>query len=164
MPQIDQVSATFLTQLFWLVLTFGAVYFTVGRSMVPKIQATMEMRKKRVEDDMEEARLAHARADEMEEEYRKKIQAMRDEANGITNEAKAKAAEKSERRLHDADKRVMEKIARAEAVIQEQRDAALKEVEAVAVEATSDIVARLTKANISGDMVATTVKGVMAHD
>ena len=37
MPQISQSSEIFASQLFWLVVTFGLLYFIVGRGMLPKL-------------------------------------------------------------------------------------------------------------------------------
>ena len=37
MPQIEQLSEVFASQLFWLIVTFGLIYFVIGRGMMPKI-------------------------------------------------------------------------------------------------------------------------------
>ncbi|RZM11681.1 MAG: ATPase, partial [Sphingomonas sp.] len=33
MPQLSQVAATYASQIFWLLVTFGLLYFVVGRGM-----------------------------------------------------------------------------------------------------------------------------------
>ncbi|MBP6111483.1 MAG: ATPase, partial [Sphingobium sp.] len=38
MPQIAQLAATYSSQIFWLLLTFGFVFFVIGLGMVPKVQ------------------------------------------------------------------------------------------------------------------------------
>ncbi len=68
MPQIDQIMTTYGSQLFWLVITFGLIYFVIGRSMFPKIQGTVDQRKAKIAGDIAAAKAAHARADEIEEE------------------------------------------------------------------------------------------------
>jgi F-type H+-transporting ATPase subunit b len=42
MPQINQLSDIFFSQLFWLLLVFGIIYFGIARGMVPKIQSTVD--------------------------------------------------------------------------------------------------------------------------
>lgn len=163
MPQIDQIMTTFGSQLFWLVLTFGLIYFVIGRSMLPKIQSTVDLRKKRISDDLEAARMAHVRADEIEDDYKKRQAADRDAAHAITVEAKAKAAQSSEKRLADADRRIGEKIAKAEADIAAQREAALAEIEGVAVEATQDIVQKLTANKVTKAVATKAVKGALTN-
>ena len=44
MPQINQLSEIFFSQLFWLLVVFGIIYFGIGRGMVPKIQSTVDAR------------------------------------------------------------------------------------------------------------------------
>ena len=64
MPQIDQISEIFASQLFWLFITFGLVYLIIGRGMLPKISATVDARDKKISDDLEAADRARAAADE----------------------------------------------------------------------------------------------------
>ena len=35
MPQIEQIAATYASQIFWLLVTFGILYFGIGKVMVP---------------------------------------------------------------------------------------------------------------------------------
>ena len=37
MPQIAQLAETYASQIFWLLLIFGFVYFVIGRGMVPRV-------------------------------------------------------------------------------------------------------------------------------
>ena len=58
MPQIEQIASTYASQIFWLLVTFGALYFFVGKLMVPKIQATVEARDQRIAADLQAAEAA----------------------------------------------------------------------------------------------------------
>ena len=40
MPQITQLADVFASQLFWLTVMFGLIFFGVGRGMLPKINST----------------------------------------------------------------------------------------------------------------------------
>ncbi|MEZ5710891.1 MAG: ATPase [Blastomonas sp.] len=163
MPQIDQIATTFGSQLFWLFLTFGLIYLVIGRSMLPKIQSTVDMRRKRIEDDLEAARVAHARADEIEEDYRRQQALDREAAHALTVEAKGKAARDTEAKLKKADAELAKKLAAAEAEIAAQRDAALAEIEDVATEAAQEIVAKLTSAKVTKAAASKAVKGALAN-
>ena len=48
MPQLNQLSDVFLSQLLWLALVLGFIYFVIARGMVPKIQATVDQRDQRI--------------------------------------------------------------------------------------------------------------------
>lgn len=161
MPQIDQIMSTYGSQFFWLVITFGLIYFVIGRSMLPKIQGTVDQRKAKVAGDLAAARAAHARADEIEEEYRLAHAKARDAALAVTAEAKTKGAREAEVKVREADVGIASHLADAEAAIAAQQAAALTEIEAVAVEAAQDIIARLTPAKITKPQVNRAVKGAL---
>ena len=162
MPQIDQIMSTYGSQFFWLVITFGLIYFVIGRSMLPKIQGTVDQRKAKIAGDIAAARAAHARADEIEEEYRLAHAKARDAALAVTAEAKAKGAREAEVKVREADVGIASHLSDAEAAIAAQQAAALTEIEAVAVEAAQDIIARLTPAKITKPQVNRAVKGALA--
>jgi len=48
MPQLNQLPEIFWSQLFWLVVVFGIIFFAIGRGMVPKIQSTVDARDKKI--------------------------------------------------------------------------------------------------------------------
>ncbi|WP_438731656.1 F0F1 ATP synthase subunit B family protein [Parasphingorhabdus sp. DH2-15] len=154
---------TYGSQLFWLVICFGLIYLVIGRGMMPKIQGTVQMREKRISDDMAAARLAHNQADELEEAYKARQAEARDEAHSVIIASREKAAKSAERRLNDADKRVAETMAAAEAELATQRDAALAELESSATEATQDIFAKLTGSKVTKAQARTAVKGAMKN-
>lgn len=67
MPQISQLAATYASQIFWLLLTFGIVFVVVGLGMVPKIQGTIDQRDRTVADDLAAAEQARGAADAAED-------------------------------------------------------------------------------------------------
>lgn len=162
MPQIDQIMSTYGSQFFWLVITFGLIYFVIGRSMLPKIQGTVDQRKAKIAADIAAAKAAHARADEIEEDYRQAQAKARDAALAVTAEAKAKGNREAEATVQEADSAIAAQLADAEAAIAAQQASALAEIEAVAVDATQDIIARLTPAKITKPQVNRAVKGALA--
>ena len=52
MPQINQLPFIFASQLFWLLVVFGIIYFFIGRGMVPKIQSVVEQRDTKIAEDL----------------------------------------------------------------------------------------------------------------
>ena len=92
MPQIDQLDAIFASQLFWLIVVFGIIYFGIGRGMVPKIQGVVEQRDRQIAEDLEGAQRAREEAEKTEADYRSAIDASRSEAMKLAQEAKQKAA------------------------------------------------------------------------
>lgn len=163
MPQISQLMETYGSQIFWILLIFGFIYFVIGRAMVPKVQSTMDLRDQRISGDLAAAKAARDEADRIEEAYRARQNADREAAQATVAAAKAKASAATEAKLAKAGEEIAAKVAAAEAEIAAQRTAALGEVQTVATEAVESIVARLTTAKFDRAAVAAAVKGAMPH-
>ena len=65
MPQIEQLAATYGSQIFWLLVTFGLVYLIIGRGMARKVVDTVDLRDRTVADDLATADAARAAVDEV---------------------------------------------------------------------------------------------------
>ena len=163
MPQIAQISEIFASQLFWLVVTFGLLYFVVGRGMLPKIEATVDMRDQRIAGDLAAADAARASAETLQASNRERAEANKAEALKVTQAAKEAAAREAETKLKAADAQSSARIADAEARIGAASQAAQGEIENVAAEAAQDIVARLTGKNVSRDAAADAVRAALAN-
>ena len=160
MPQISQLPFILWSQIFWVALIFGFIFFVIGRGMVPKIQGTVELRDKKIAEDLERAQKARDEAEGTEAEYRKQIDASRAEAMKLAQDAKQAGAREAEERTRAADAAVGERIAKAEGDIRASVDKAMADIESVAVEATRELFAKLTGESVPASEATRAVKGV----
>ena len=161
MPQINQLPDIFFSQLFWLLLVFGIIYFWIGRGMVPKIQSVVEDRDRKIADDLAAAQRAREEAEASEEAYRERIDASRSEALKVATEAKTQAALDTEKRLKVIDEQIGARVSEAEGRIRDAAEAARRELEPVAAEAASQLVTKLTGQAISAKDAEPAVKAVL---
>lgn len=161
MPQIAQLGETYASQIFWMLLVFGFIFFVVGRGMVPKVMQTVSMRDQQISDDLAAAAAARAQADEEEEAWRKRENANRAKAQEIIAEAKAAAARSTEARLGETNARLDSQVSEAEGRIAAARSGALDEIEQVAAEAANDIVERLAGVKVDSAAARAAVKEVL---
>lgn len=158
MPQIAQLAETYASQIFWMLVFFGFVFFVVGKGMVPKVMATVESRDRQVAGDLAAAEAARAAADAQEEAWRVQANTQRAEAQALIAKAKAEAAKATEIRLAAAATKIDAEVGAAEARIAEARQGALGEIEAVAVEAATDIAQRLAGLKVDARSAKSAVK------
>lgn len=163
MPQIEQLASTYSSQVFWLLVFFGVIFFVIGRGMVPKVMATMDGRDKQIADDLAAAEAARAAADAEEEAWRVQANTQRAQAQAVIAAAKADAAKATEATLAVASARIDETLTAAETRIATARAAALGEVEGVAADAAQEIASRIAGLTISAGDAQAAVKGVLAH-
>lgn len=161
MPQIAQLAATYSSQIFWLLLTFGFVFFIIGLGMVPKVQSTVDARDAKISEDLARAKAAFARADEIDDEHRVRDNEARAAAQAVVAEAKVKAAKDAEKKVGAEDKKIAAKIGEAEEAIRASSVKALAEIEAVAADAAQDMVAKISGAAVSSDAAAQAVKAAL---
>ena len=158
MPQLNQLNDVLFSQLFWLAIGLGFIFFVVARGMVPKIQATVDAREARIASDLAAAEQARADAEAKEQAWRGKMDLARADAFKITQEAKDASARDTEAKAKKAADKIAKKVETAEAKIRAASLAARAEIEKVAAEAAQDMVGRLTGLTVDQKAAAAAVK------
>jgi F-type H+-transporting ATPase subunit b len=161
MPQIEQLPTIFFSQLLWLLVVFGIIYFVIGRGMVPKIRGVVDQRDSKIAEDLAAAQRAREEAEAAEAAWRERIEASRSEALKLAQEAKQQAALQTEKRLKAIDKQIGARVADAEERIRAAGEQARRDLEPVAAEAASDLVAKLTGQRIAVADAEPAVKAVL---
>ena len=140
-PPFD--SSTFPSQLFWLTVTFVALYLLMSRIALPRIASILEQRRKHVDDHLEEAQRLKGEADAAMVAHDNAVAQARIRAQTLANEGRAKAAADAETHRKDADAKLEMRVAEAENAIATARSAAMTNVHGIAEEAARAIVERL---------------------
>jgi F-type H+-transporting ATPase subunit b len=84
-------TATFGSQILWLVICFGALYLIVSRIAVPRIGGIIGARKDKIDGDLAEADKLRKQTDQAIADYEAALAAARAKANGIADETRTKA-------------------------------------------------------------------------
>jgi F-type H+-transporting ATPase subunit b len=163
MPQIAQLAETFSSQIFWMLVIFGLVFFVVGRGMVPRVMNTVELRDQQIAGDLAAAQAARDAADEQEAAWRKRENENRAEAHALVVAAKARSAAESEAELGQVQQGLDARMVEAEQRIAASRAAAAGEIETVAAQATREIVRRLAAVEVDEGTAAAAVKEALSH-
>ena len=160
-PPFDQIATTGVSQIFWLVLTFAVLYFTVANIFLPKIRKAVEDRDGAIKRDVAEAAALSAKADESVKQFEAQIAAARANARDTASKAKAEADAKNAAATAAKEAELNSRLAAAEARISETRTKAMANVSAVAEDAAAAIAERLTGAKPSADTVKKAVANAM---
>jgi len=158
MPQLSQLSEVYLSQFLWLAIALGFIFFVIARGMVPKIQATVEAREQRIAGDLDAAQKARAAADETEVAWRERMDSARADAARIAQEAKAESGRDTEARAKAAAEKINAKVESAQAQIRDALASARSEIEAVAADATREMVRRVSGLTVNKQEAAAAVK------
>jgi F-type H+-transporting ATPase subunit b len=141
LPQLD--IATWPSQLFWLVVLFGAGYVVMAKMVTPRIGAVLEERRQTLDGDLEKARNASADAAKTRAEYESDLEKARSDAAEFAKQAAMEAAKKAEAADAKVARKLADKVASAEAALAKAKTEALANLNDVAAEAAMDAVAAL---------------------
>ena len=149
--------ASFPSQLFWLAVTFGALYFVVSRVIAPRLGGALERRADKIDGDLKDAQAMNEKAVAAQEAMEKELSKARAEARETS--AKAKADVEAEIAAENArvEAEVEARITQAATRLADVKAEALKNVEQVASATATAIVSRLTGVSISPEDAAAAV-------
>ena len=78
MPQLEQTEF-FVSQLFWLVLTFSFLLFFLWRISLPRISNVLERRENKINNDLESAKKQQKEAEEIQNQIEKQLRDANDQ-------------------------------------------------------------------------------------
>ncbi len=163
MPQISQIAATYASQIFWLLITFGILYFGIGKMMVPKVMATVDAREGQIAGDLAAAEQARLAADQVEAAWRAKMDEARAAAHAETTAAKVQAVKATESQIKSIDVELAERLAHHDLAVGNAKAQAMLNLQAVAAEVTQDLVAKVSGLTVGIDAAADAVRRSNAH-
>ncbi len=155
MPQLDVT--TFSSQIFWLAVTFIALFLTIWRVSVPKISDTLEARQKRIDDNLARAEALKNEATAALEAYEASLVDAHSEAQRAILEANARLADEAQAREAELGEALTKRIAESEAIISAAMDEAIANIRDVATEVSLSAAERLTGEAPSTDAASTAV-------
>ena len=150
MPQFDP--ASFPSQIFWLVVSFIALYWVVSRLAIPRIGEVIEQRTRLVQDDLDRATALKAETDQAIAAYEQAMADARAQAQDHIRAMTAESKAVADKKTAEVTAAVNAQIAEAEARIAKAKTDALAGMRTLAAETARDVVAKL--ASLSPDAAA----------
>jgi F-type H+-transporting ATPase subunit b len=140
-PPFD--SSTFASQLLWLAITFGVLYWFIARIAAPRIASILEVRRDRIAGDLGEAERLRGETDAAVAAYEQSLADARRNAGSIAAETRDKVTKDLDAKRHAIEADLSGKLVEAEARISDIKTKALAEVDGIATETTEAIVGAL---------------------
>ena len=158
LPQLD--IATWPSQLFWLVVLFGAGYLVMAKIITPRIGAVLEERRQTVDGDLEKARAASVNAAKIRADYESDLEKARVEAAEFAKQAAVEATKKAEAADAKIANKLASKVGAAEAKLAEAKTSAVANLNDVAAEAAMAAVASLAGIKTSSAQASKTASAI----
>ena len=160
MPQLEQIG-TYLSQVFWLVVTFVLLYVILWKAALPRMSSILAARQERTDDDLRKAERFKKEADEAAEAYEKTVADARSRAQGILRKAGEDLTAEAAARIADLDEELRTRTEEATARIYAAQAEAESELREIAAPAAQAAAARLIGAEVSAEEAAAAVAKAM---
>ena len=155
MPQLNP--EFWISQIFWLTLTFGILYFVLSKLILPKISANLELRKSQIQENIEAAEKQRESSESKLREYDEIIQKSKLEAKNIFKDAREKMLKNINSKKEILDKQIDEEISNAEKEIETLKKGAAEKINKIAIETSSDLVKKLIGAEVNNSSISAIV-------
>ncbi len=155
LPQLDLT--TFPSQVFWLFVTFGFMYWVMSAFILPKLGGVIEERRDRIADDLDQAAEFKRQAEEAETAYNQALSDAKAKAQAIAAETRETVDAEIAELQAEANAKAAADVEAAEARISEMKAQAAEKVREAAVETARTIVETLIDERLDGNVIASAV-------
>ncbi len=155
MPQLDP--EFWISQIFWLTLSFGILYIVLSKLILPKISANLELRKSQIQENIESAEKQRESSETKIKEYDALILKSKIEAKNIFKNARDDAIKNINLKKEALDKEIDEEIKKAEKEIMILKKKAPEKINKIAVETSTELLKKLIGAEINNSSISAIV-------
>ncbi len=141
MPQLD--FSVFPSQLFWLVICFMTMLFIMSRFIIPKTAEMINLRRAKIDADLEQAEEIKKHVEETLEKYKKSLAEATAKANISLQKTRDELNETVARKQEEISLRMKSEMEENEKKIDEAKDRAMKKVEEAAADLAIDVLEKL---------------------
>ena len=155
MPQLNP--EFWISQIFWLTLTFGILYLILSKLILPKISANLELRKSQIQENIEAAEKQRETSETKLKEYDEIILKSKSEAKNIFKDAREKVLKDINSKKETLDKQIDDEIKKVEKEIEVLKKNAPEKINKIAIETSSELVKKLIGADINNSSISAIV-------
>ena len=155
MPQLNP--EFWVSQIFWLTFTFGILYITLSKLILPKISANLESRKTQIQENIEAAENQRESSETKLKEYQNIILKSEKEAKNIFKDARDRVLKDINSKREILDKQIDEEIKKVEEEIKNLKKNAPEKINKIAIETSSELIEKLIGANINNSSISAIV-------
>lgn len=162
LPQFDPT--WFPSQIFWLAVMFGLLYFVFARKTLPTMSATIDNRRNQIESDMSEAETLTEEAQKVQSEYEANLAAAREEATKASIAMEQEIKEKAANAQNTFRERAEKDMAATEKAIDKARTETMQEIETIVAGLTAEATKKLAGLELSKSDVQKVIAGLVAEE
>tara|TARA_B100000676_G_scaffold158410_1_gene156179 strand:- start:75 stop:665 length:591 start_codon:yes stop_codon:yes gene_type:complete len=156
MPQLNP--EFWVSQIFWLILTFGFLFIILSKFILPKISNNLELRKSQILENIETAEKQKMESENKIKEYETLINNSKNEARNYFNEARKKIIQDIDKKRGEIEDEINVEIRNAEKEIVELKKGAPEKINKIATETSAQLIKQLIGEEINNSSISAIVE------
>jgi len=158
MPQLNP--EFWVSQIFWLILTFGTMFVVLSKLILPKISKNLEIRKSQILENIETAEKQREQSENKIKEYEKLIFESKIEAKNYFSEIRQKVLGDIAKKKQVLDNQIEKELKDVEKEINELKGKAPEKINKIAIEASTDLIKHLIGTEVNSSSISAIVEDI----
>ena len=158
MPQLN--AEFWVAQIFWLTIIFSGLYLIIWKIFLPKITYSIENRKSRIVNDIQEAQKLKESAEIKLNEYKKIIENSKKEAKKIMEDSRKQLDKDIDSKKQKIDDEIAKELLAAEKEIKDLKSSSIVNISKIAVEISSEITKQIINSEVNKSNVSIIVNDI----
>ena len=155
MPQLDP--EFFVSQLFWLVVTFSFLFFFLWKVSLPRIGSVLEKRENKINNDIETAKQLQIEAEKIQDQIEQKLHDSKEQNISLIKNSTVNLQNKASEELSKLDNELNKKIEKSAKVIENNKKESLKQIHEQIHEITKLTLSKLSSVQINDQEIKESV-------
>ena len=156
MPQLNP--EFFVSQLFWLVVTFSFLLVFLWRISLPRISNILEKRERKINEDLTAAKELQSEAENIQDKIEQQLKQARSDASELIKSSLATFQDKAQNEISKLEKDLDKKINDSSNKIENSKKESLNQIQSQINEITKLALSKVTSFEISDDEIKNAVK------
>ena len=158
MPQLNP--EFWAAQIFWLILIFSSLYVIIWKLFLPKITNSIENRKLKIVNDLNETQKLKDSAEKKLQEYNKIIENSKKDAKKIIEDGKKKLNREIESKKQKFNEEIEKELANVEKEIKNLKKSSMLVINKIAADISSEIIKQAIGTEINKSKLSAVVQDI----
>ena len=156
MPQLNP--EFFVSQLFWLVVTFSFLLIFLWRISLPRIGNVLKKREKKINEDLAAAKELQVEAEKIQDSIENQLKKARSDASEMIKSSSNTLQDKVHVELTKIDKELDIKINQSTEIIEKSKNDSVSKIQDQIKEITKLTLSKVASFDVSEDEIKTAIK------
>ena len=158
MPQLNP--EFFVSQLFWLVVTFSFLLVFLWRISLPRIGNVLKKRERKISEDLTAAKELQIEAEKIQETIENQLNQARVDSSEMIKSSTLSLQEKAQVNLNKLDKELDAKIENSTENIEKNKKESVSQIQTQINEITKLTLSKVSSFDISDDEIKNAIKSI----